>query len=50
MPVMDGLEATKHIRKFNKAIPIIAQTAFAEHEDRTKALAAGCNDYQVKTG
>lgn len=48
MPVMDGFEATKEIRKFNKAIPIIAQTAYALSEDKEKAKEAGCNDYLVK--
>jgi len=48
MPVMNGLEATRQIRLFDKTIPIIAQTAYAEVEDREKALKAGCNDYQVK--
>ena len=48
MPVMDGLEATKRIRKFNSEIPIIAQSAFALAGDAEKALAAGCNDYVTK--
>ena len=34
MPGMNGLEATRQIRKFNKTIPIIAQTAHAFIEDR----------------
>lgn len=48
MPVMDGFEATQQIRKFNKEIPIIAQTAFALKGDKEKALAEGCNDYITK--
>jgi len=48
MPGMDGLEATKRIRKFNKKIPIIAQTAYALDGDREKTIEAGCNDYISK--
>jgi PAS domain S-box-containing protein len=48
MPVMDGFEATRQIRAFNKDVIIIAQTAFAFVSDRKKALEAGCNDYIAK--
>ena len=48
MPIMDGYTATKEIRKFNKDIIIIAQTAYALSGDKEKALAAGCNDYITK--
>ena len=48
MPEMDGLEATRQIRKFNKDVVIIAQTAFGQSDTREKALAAGCNDYIPK--
>lgn len=45
---MDGYEATKQIREFNKDVIIIAQTAFGMNNDREKALEAGCNDYISK--
>jgi CheY-like chemotaxis protein len=48
MPEMDGYEATKQIREFNKDVIIIAQTAFGMNDDREKALEAGCNDYISK--
>ena len=45
---MDGLEATRLIRQFNKKVVIIAQTAFALSGDKEKALEAGCNGYVSK--
>jgi PAS domain S-box-containing protein len=48
MPVMDGYSATKEIRKYNKDIIIIAQTAYALPGDNKKATNAGCNDYISK--
>ena len=48
MPGLNGYEATRQIRQFNKDIIIIAQTAFGLIGDREKALEAGCNDYIAK--
>jgi CheY-like chemotaxis protein/nitrogen-specific signal transduction histidine kinase len=48
MPKMDGYEATRQIRMFNKNVIIIAQTAYGLSGDREKALEAGCNDYISK--
>jgi hypothetical protein len=48
MPLMNGHEATRIIRTFNKKVIIIAQTAYALAGDREKALEAGCNDYLAK--
>jgi len=48
MPEMDGYEAIRLIRQFNKSVVIIAQTAFAMTGDREKALERGCNDYISK--
>jgi len=48
MPVMDGLEATRRIREFNKDIQIVGQSAYALQGDRQKALEAGCDDFITK--
>ncbi len=48
LPEMDGYEAAREIRKFNKNVTIIAQTAFALNGDREKALEAGCDAYLSK--
>jgi PAS domain S-box-containing protein len=48
MPEMDGLEATKQIKKFRPDLSIIAQTAYSSEEDKNKALACGCSDFIVK--
>jgi len=49
MPVMDGLEATKLIRKnIKNHIPIIALTAFALKGDNQKCFDAGMDDYLSK--
>jgi len=48
LPGMDGIQATKQIRKFDKEIPIIAQTAYAMEGDKDTFLNAGCSDYISK--
>jgi hypothetical protein len=48
LPEMDGYEATRQIREFNKEIVIIAQTAYALAGEREKAIAEGCTDYISK--
>ncbi len=50
LPDMDGLEATKRIRKSEAEgeIPIVALTSYAMVGDREKALAVGCTGYIEK--
>jgi len=48
MPLKNGLEATREIREFNQTIPIVAQTAFTQPEDREIAIKAGCTAFISK--
>ncbi len=48
LPKVDGYTVTKKIKEFRKNLPVVAQTAHALEEDRTKSLKAGCDDYISK--
>lgn len=48
MPVMNGLEATKEIRKMNSTVPILALTAVEVEEMRHSIYDSGMNDIIVK--
>ncbi len=48
MPEMDGLEATQELRAQGLRVPIIAVSADAIGERRSRALEAGCNGYVTK--
>ncbi len=48
MPDMNGYEATREIRKKNKEVMIIAQTAYALPADKKKAFEAGCDAHLAK--
>jgi len=44
MPEMDGYEATRQIRLFNKEVVIIVQTAYVLSNESEMAIESGCND------
>lgn len=50
MPRMDGLEATRTLRKnpTTAHVPIVALTAFALEGDRERIMEAGCSAYMTK--
>jgi two-component system cell cycle response regulator DivK len=50
LPVVDGWEATRQLKAdpATVKIPVIALTAHAMAEDRAKAMAAGCDDFDTK--
>ena len=48
MPIMDGLEATRKIREFDKNVPIICMSANVYKEDKIAAEESGMNDFIEK--
>ena len=48
LPVMDGYDATRNIRKNFSKMPIIGLSAHAMQGDEDRARAAGCTDYLTK--
>jgi len=48
MPEMNGIDATRAIKRFRRNLPIIAQTAFSYNNEGEKILEAGCSKVITK--
>ncbi|MBN2890568.1 MAG: PAS domain S-box protein [Bacteroidales bacterium] len=48
MPMLDGYEASRKIKKVLPDLPIIAQTAYSTTQDEAKAYQYGCDDFISK--
>ncbi len=48
MPVMDGFETARNIRRMGFKMPIIAVSAISFKQDKTRAIEAGCTDFLPK--
>jgi CheY-like chemotaxis protein len=48
MPEMNGIDATRAIKRFRRNLPIIAQTAFSYNNEDEKILEAGCSKVITK--
>ena len=48
LPIVNGWDATKEIKRINPTIKIIAQTAYATDDEMRKSKEAGCDDFIAK--
>lgn len=48
MPVMTGIEATRHIKEISPGTPVIIQSAYANQKEIQNSFEAGCDDYITK--
>ncbi len=48
MPGINGIEATRQIRVFDREVPVIAQTAYVMAEEKEESIKAGCNYFVTK--
>jgi len=48
MPVMNGLDATRALKKIKRDLPVIAITAYTMPEDKIEAFKAGCDEFLTK--
>ena len=48
LPILNGVEVAKQLRKSQFKVPIIAMTASSNNEDKVKAIASGCDEFLSK--
>ena len=48
MPVMDGFEATRRIKKINPKVPVIVQSAYILAGEEQRSFEAGCDEFFAK--
>jgi len=48
LPDINGFDLTRYIKSINPRLPVIAQTAFASQEDKSKCFDTGCDDFISK--
>ena len=48
MPIMDGLEMSRHIKEFSKNTPVVILSAYSEKEKLLKAIDVGLDKYVIK--
>ena len=48
MPQMNGFEATMKIKKINKSVPVIIQTAYILSREEERSYEAGCDEFIAK--
>lgn len=48
MPVMDGLQASREIKRIRPELPVVAFTAYCSDEDVKKAISCGCSGFMSK--
>jgi len=48
MPIMNGIDATKEIKRLRPDVPIIIQTAYILNDERIRSFEAGCDGFMAK--
>jgi len=48
IPLINGIECIRILRKERKATPVIMITAYSSEQAKTEAYIAGCNEYVLK--